>query len=240
MRLLWFGAEGAPPHPASGYRVQHLLCRHSGARSCASPESITTNRGYGFRACSFNRLSPTEGASRNDVESQQAARGGLDPQIDRSNQEPTCSSISGAAPRFFHSLVKLGPPRHLRGERAIAMEHEQLVRKACEGDEAFTRRPGLHVSRAEALRGCREILDGLHGDLPADGFYFTGRHRRHSQRRSFGLNSTDYPDTTGDRRGAHDRGLPRSRRLAADRQDLRAGGEHGDPPRSRCGLENLA
>jgi F0F1-type ATP synthase beta subunit len=30
------------------------------------------------------------------------------------------------------------------------------------------------VSRAEALRGCREILDGRHDDLPADAFYFTG------------------------------------------------------------------
>jgi hypothetical protein len=40
--------------------------------------------------------------------------------------------------------------------------------------EDFTKRPGLYVSRAEALRGCREILDGLHDDLPADTFYFTG------------------------------------------------------------------
>ena len=40
--------------------------------------------------------------------------------------------------------------------------------------EAFTKRPGCYVSRAEALRGCREILDGLHDDLSADAFYFTG------------------------------------------------------------------
>jgi F-type H+/Na+-transporting ATPase subunit beta len=30
------------------------------------------------------------------------------------------------------------------------------------------------VSRTEALRGCREILDGLHDDLPDEAFYFTG------------------------------------------------------------------
>jgi len=54
------------------------------------------------------------------------------------------------------------------------MEHEQLVRKASQGDKPFTKRPGLYVSRAEALRGCREILDGLHDDLPADAFYFNG------------------------------------------------------------------
>jgi len=34
---------------------------HSGARSCASPESITTGRGYGFRA------RPLAVAPRNDV-----------------------------------------------------------------------------------------------------------------------------------------------------------------------------
>jgi F-type H+-transporting ATPase subunit beta len=40
--------------------------------------------------------------------------------------------------------------------------------------EAFTKRPGCYVSRTEALRGCREILDGLHDDLRVDAFYFTG------------------------------------------------------------------
>jgi F-type H+-transporting ATPase subunit beta len=40
--------------------------------------------------------------------------------------------------------------------------------------EPFTKRPGSHVSRADALRGCREILDGRHDDLPAEAFYFTG------------------------------------------------------------------
>ena len=40
--------------------------------------------------------------------------------------------------------------------------------------EPYTKRPGLHVSRAEALRGTCEILDGVHDDLPAGAFYFTG------------------------------------------------------------------
>jgi F-type H+-transporting ATPase subunit beta len=40
--------------------------------------------------------------------------------------------------------------------------------------EPFTKRPGRYVSRADALRGCREILDGRHDDLPVDAFYFTG------------------------------------------------------------------
>ena len=40
--------------------------------------------------------------------------------------------------------------------------------------EPYTKRPGLYVSRADALRGTREILDGAHDDLPAEAFYFTG------------------------------------------------------------------
>ncbi|HEY7437117.1 MAG TPA: sigma-70 family RNA polymerase sigma factor [Methylomirabilota bacterium] len=40
--------------------------------------------------------------------------------------------------------------------------------------EPYTRRPGIFVSRAEALRGCREILDGLCDDLPDEALYFAG------------------------------------------------------------------
>jgi F-type H+/Na+-transporting ATPase subunit beta len=40
--------------------------------------------------------------------------------------------------------------------------------------EPYTKRPGSVVARASALRTCREILDGLHDDLTADDFYFTG------------------------------------------------------------------
>ena len=40
--------------------------------------------------------------------------------------------------------------------------------------EPYTKRPGLHVSRAEALRGCRAILDGEVDALPEQAFYFTG------------------------------------------------------------------
>jgi F0F1-type ATP synthase beta subunit len=38
--------------------------------------------------------------------------------------------------------------------------------------EPYTKRTGVFVSRAEALRGCREILDGAHDDLPDEAFYF--------------------------------------------------------------------
>jgi RNA polymerase sigma factor (sigma-70 family) len=40
--------------------------------------------------------------------------------------------------------------------------------------EPYTRRPGVTVSVTDALRGCREILDGLRDDVPEQAFYFTG------------------------------------------------------------------
>jgi F-type H+-transporting ATPase subunit beta len=35
-------------------------------------------------------------------------------------------------------------------------------------------RPGVHVGMEEALRTCRDILEGRHGDLLAAAFYFAG------------------------------------------------------------------
>jgi F-type H+/Na+-transporting ATPase subunit beta len=40
--------------------------------------------------------------------------------------------------------------------------------------EPYTKRPGANVPATEALRTCREILDGHHDDLPADAFFFSG------------------------------------------------------------------
>jgi len=54
--------------------------------------------------------------------------------------------------------------------------------------EPYTKRPGLYVSRAEALRGCREILDGAHDDLPADAFY-SPADRRNPRRPGSGLST---------------------------------------------------
>jgi F0F1-type ATP synthase beta subunit len=40
--------------------------------------------------------------------------------------------------------------------------------------EPYTKRPGSHVSLSDALRGCRDILDGTHDDLPVEALYFSG------------------------------------------------------------------
>src|SRR5262245_20533911 len=40
--------------------------------------------------------------------------------------------------------------------------------------EPYTKRSGATVTAAEALRTCRDILDGHYDDLPADAFFFSG------------------------------------------------------------------
>ena len=40
--------------------------------------------------------------------------------------------------------------------------------------EPWTKRPGSYVSLADALDGCRAILDGECDDLPVAAFYFEG------------------------------------------------------------------
>ena len=40
--------------------------------------------------------------------------------------------------------------------------------------EPYTHRPGVAVSVTDALRGCREILDGAHDEVSEQAFYFTG------------------------------------------------------------------
>lgn len=40
--------------------------------------------------------------------------------------------------------------------------------------EPYTQVPGARVSREEAVRTCRDILDGLHDSVPEEAFYFVG------------------------------------------------------------------
>ena len=41
--------------------------------------------------------------------------------------------------------------------------------------EVFSGIPGTHVSRADTIRGCQEILDGKHDDKPESAFYMKGK-----------------------------------------------------------------
>ncbi len=38
----------------------------------------------------------------------------------------------------------------------------------------YTHRPGVAVGLGQALRACREVLDGIHDAVPEHAFYLTG------------------------------------------------------------------
>jgi RNA polymerase sigma factor (sigma-70 family) len=65
-----------------------------------------------------------------------------------------------------------GPGMELLGQRARKIQ--RFFAQPFHVAEPYTRRPGVTVGLAEALRVCREILDGVDDALPEEAFYFTG------------------------------------------------------------------
>ena len=57
-------------------------------------------------------------------------------------------------------------------ERALKLQNYFTQPFYCA--EPYTKRGGTTVGLAEALRTCREILDGVHDAVPTDAFYFSG------------------------------------------------------------------
>ena len=76
------------------------------------------------------------------------------------------------------ALLDLPPDQPLSDDaermRARARKLQRFFAQPFFVAEPYTKRPGLHVSRAEALRGCRAILDGEVDAVPEQAFYFTG------------------------------------------------------------------
>jgi F0F1-type ATP synthase beta subunit len=91
-------------------------------------------------------------------------------QIDRDHAE--------VAARVREALVALAadgdgrPERNLLAQRARKLQ--RFFAQPFYVAEPYTRRPGVTVGRAETLRVCREILDGVHDAIPEEAFYFTG------------------------------------------------------------------
>jgi F-type H+/Na+-transporting ATPase subunit beta len=60
----------------------------------------------------------------------------------------------------------------LARERALKLQNYFTQPFFCA--EPWTKLPGATVGRVEALRTCREFLDGQHDDVPVEHFYFRG------------------------------------------------------------------
>jgi RNA polymerase sigma factor (sigma-70 family) len=80
------------------------------------------------------------------------------------------------AERVRQSLALVAPDPHPAESLAVARARklQRFFAQPFFCAEPYTRRPGVTVALADALKGCREILDGVHDDVPEKAFYFTG------------------------------------------------------------------
>jgi F-type H+-transporting ATPase subunit beta len=80
------------------------------------------------------------------------------------------------AERVRRSLALLAPGS--RDAKPVAVARARKIQRFFAQPffcaEPYTGRPGVTVSLSDALRGCREILDGVHDDVREEAFYFTG------------------------------------------------------------------
>jgi RNA polymerase sigma factor (sigma-70 family) len=80
------------------------------------------------------------------------------------------------AERVRQSLALLAPDAPPADVRLVARARklQRFFAQPFFCAEPYTGRPGVTVSMTDALRGCREILDGVHDHVPEQAFYFTG------------------------------------------------------------------
>ena len=81
------------------------------------------------------------------------------------------------AGRVSESLAFVAPHAHPAAESLAVARARKLQRFFAQPffcAEPYTGRPGVTVALADALQGCREILDGVHDNVPEQAFYFTG------------------------------------------------------------------
>jgi F-type H+-transporting ATPase subunit beta len=71
------------------------------------------------------------------------------------------------------ALATLDDPCALQDARRVRRVHRFLT-QPLPGLEFFTGLPGVHVSLADTLQGCRSILAGEVDELPEEAFYMTG------------------------------------------------------------------
>ena len=83
-------------------------------------------------------------------------------------------TIANRVRKAFASLWSEKNPKsrtaRLAHERALKLQNYFTQPFYCA--EPWTKRSGATVARTEALRACREILNGAHDDVSVEQFYF--------------------------------------------------------------------
>ena len=75
------------------------------------------------------------------------------------------------------ALWNAGDPPEATGDRLMVERAPKLQNYFTQPffvAEPYTGRPGTHVGLDEALRACRDILEGRLDDIPVEAFYFAG------------------------------------------------------------------
>lgn len=108
---------------------------------------------------------------------------GIYPTIDPLTSRSRLLEASGVGPEHVavaervRETLTLLAPKSSAGDPVALARARKLQRFFAQPffcAEPYTGRPGVTVSLDDALAGCREILDGVHDDVPLDAFYFTG------------------------------------------------------------------
>jgi RNA polymerase sigma factor (sigma-70 family) len=137
----------------------------------------------GWTPCQLGMLAPADSAIRLSLEH---ARAKVYPAVDVQNSRSRLLDTKAAgrdhvtiANRVRKALAALwseeipkSPAARLARERALKLQNYFTQPFYCA--EPWTKLRGVTVTRAEALRTCREILDGRHDDVAVERFYFHG------------------------------------------------------------------
>ncbi len=104
----------------------------------------------------------------------------LDPRIVGEEHYETAREVQEVLQRYedLQDIIAILGMEELSEEDRIVVNRarrlERFLSQPFNVAEQFTNIPGEYVTIEESIRGCREILDGKHDDLPEEAFYMIG------------------------------------------------------------------
>ncbi|SDL16746.1 F0F1 ATP synthase subunit beta [Halarsenatibacter silvermanii] len=104
----------------------------------------------------------------------------LDPRIVGEDHYETAREVQEVLQRYedLQDIIAILGMEELSEEDRIVVNRarrlERFLSQPFNVAEQFTNIPGAYVTIEESIRGCREILDGKHDDLPEEAFYMIG------------------------------------------------------------------
>jgi F0F1-type ATP synthase beta subunit len=173
-----------PPHPGPEREFQEMWAKEGHTGGTAG--TVQTFYFLGQEEWTAERLAALPSVDVVIRLSRELAQIGIYPPIDPLASRSRLLDASLVGPEHVETAARVrevllaasaDKPREPPGMGLLTQRARKLQRFFAQPfyvAEPYTRRPGVAVSRAEALRTCREILDGVHDRLPEQAFYFAG------------------------------------------------------------------